>query len=95
MDEDAGAADLIQAYEARITALERLVSKQLELEFLKGASEIGARPRSAPISVIAGPRSFRAAGCGLMGIARSTYYDGPEQSAADDRARGGCRRHQR
>ena len=32
------AADLIQEYEARIAALERLVGKQaLELEFLKGA----------------------------------------------------------
>ena len=36
-DEDAQAADLIQEYEARIAALERLVGKQaLELEFLKG-----------------------------------------------------------
>jgi len=54
-DDDAQAADLIQAYEARIAALERLVGKQaLELEFLKGAQQ-GARPRSAPMSVIAGP----------------------------------------
>ncbi len=38
LDEDAQAADLIQEYEARIAALERLVGKQaLELEFLKGA----------------------------------------------------------
>jgi transposase len=36
-DEDAQAADLLQQYEARIAALERLVGKQaLELEFLKG-----------------------------------------------------------
>jgi transposase len=36
-DEDARAADLMQAYEARIAALERLVGKQaLELEFLRG-----------------------------------------------------------
>jgi D-alanyl-D-alanine carboxypeptidase len=35
-EDDAGAADLIQAYEARIAALERLVGKQaLELEFLR------------------------------------------------------------
>src|SRR3990170_4087381 len=34
-DGDAGAADMIQEYEARITALERLVGKQaLELEFV-------------------------------------------------------------
>ena len=36
-DDDAQAADLIQQYEARIAALERLVGKQaLELEFLRG-----------------------------------------------------------
>ena len=38
-DDDAQAADLIQEYEAKIAALERLVGRQaLELEFLKGAS---------------------------------------------------------
>jgi transposase-like protein len=55
-DEDASAADLIQAYEARIAALERLVGKQaLELEFLKGARRSVAAPRSGPTSVIIGP----------------------------------------
>ena len=54
-DEDARAADLIQEYEARIAALERLVGKQaLELEFLKGALRQGRPPRSAPMSVITG-----------------------------------------
>ena len=48
-DDDASAADLIQAYEARIAALERLVGKQaLELEFLKGASASAARTRLHP-----------------------------------------------
>ena len=55
-DDDVQAADLVQAYEARIAALERLVGKQaLELEFLKGAQRLGARPRSAPMCVIVGP----------------------------------------
>jgi transposase len=55
-DEDARAADLIQEYEARIAALERLVGKQaLELEFLKGALRQGRPARSAPMSVINGP----------------------------------------
>jgi len=55
-DDDARAADVIQAYEARIAALERLVGKQaLELEFLKGALRHGPRARSAPMSVITGP----------------------------------------
>ena len=53
-DEDATAADMIQEYEARIAALERLVGKQaLELEFLKGAAKSAVRPRSGPISAIA------------------------------------------
>src|SRR4051812_49907394 len=55
-DEDAAAADMIEEYEARIAALERLVGKQaLELEFLKGALRNAPRPRSAATSVITGP----------------------------------------
>lgn len=55
-DEDAQAADLIQEYEARIAALERLVGKQaLELEFLKGALKSAPRPRSGTTSVVTGP----------------------------------------
>ena len=57
-DEDAEAADLLQQYEARIAALERLVGKQaLELEFLKGALKSGPRSKSATTSVIVGPRA--------------------------------------
>ena len=41
------AADLLQEYEARIAALERLVGKQaLELEFLKGALKSAPPPRT-------------------------------------------------
>ena len=55
-DDDATAADVIQAYEARIAALERLVGRQaLELEFLKGASRSALWPRSGPTCVITGP----------------------------------------
>jgi len=55
-DGDAQAADLIQQYEARIAALERMVGRQaLEIEFLKGALKSAPRPRSATTSVIAGP----------------------------------------
>ena len=55
-DEDAEAADLLQTYEARIAALERLVGKQaLELEFLKGALRSAPQPRSVGTSSIAGP----------------------------------------
>ncbi|WP_109794333.1 transposase [Minwuia thermotolerans] len=58
-DDDAQAADLIQVYEARIAALERLVGKQaLELEFLKGAQRLGPRPTNEPMSVIAGPAAY-------------------------------------
>src|SRR5215467_5665723 len=56
LDEDAAAADLVQTYEARIAALERLVGKQaLELDFLKGAQRCGRPTRSAPTSAIVGP----------------------------------------
>lgn len=55
-DDDAQAADLIQQYEARIAALERLVGKQaLEREFLKGALQNTQRPRNGTTSVITGP----------------------------------------
>lgn len=55
-DDDAQAADLIQEYEARIAALERLVGKQaVELEFLKGALKSAPRPKNGTTSVITGP----------------------------------------
>ena len=55
-DEDARAADLLQEYEAKIAALERMVGRQaLEIEFLKGALKNAPRPRSASTSVITGP----------------------------------------
>jgi len=55
-DEDAQAADLLQEYEAKIAALERMVGRQaLEIEFLKGALRSTPRPRSATTSVVTGP----------------------------------------
>ena len=49
LDEDAVAADLLQSYEARIAALERLVGKQaLELEF---GSVRGDGGKSVPVRV--------------------------------------------
>jgi transposase len=55
-DDDARAADLLQDYEAKIAALERMVGRQaLEIEFLKGALKSAPRPRSASTSVITGP----------------------------------------
>src|SRR5467141_4149364 len=54
LDEDAQAADLLQEYEAKIAALERMVGRH-EIEFLKGALKNAPRPRSVNTSVIAGP----------------------------------------
>ena len=55
LDEDIAAADLLQQFEARIAALERLVGKlSLENE-LKGASRNAQRPKNATLSVITGP----------------------------------------
>ena len=54
-DDEAVAADTIEAYEARIAALERLVVRQaLEIEFLKGALNHGPRLRSVTTSVVTG-----------------------------------------
>jgi transposase len=48
--------DLLQEYEAKIAALERMVGRQaLEIEFLKGALKSVPRPRSASTSVFTGP----------------------------------------
>lgn len=56
LDQDAAAADLLGAYEARIAALERLVGQQtLEIEFLKKAQKIARPGTSAPSSAITGP----------------------------------------
>ena len=56
LDEDVVAAELLQTYEARIAALERLVGKQaLELEFPKGAPRAPLRPKSATTSAVTGP----------------------------------------
>jgi transposase-like protein len=60
LDDDAQAADMLQEYEAKIAALERLVGRQaMELEFLKGELRSDRLTRSAPISVIAGPPTSR------------------------------------
>jgi transposase-like protein len=56
LDDDVQAADLIQEYEAKIAALERMVGRQaLEIELLKGALKHAPRPRSATTSVVTGP----------------------------------------
>src|ERR1700709_865912 len=55
-DEDVQAADLIQEYEAKIAALERMVGRQaLEIEMLKGALKHAPRPRNANASMVTGP----------------------------------------
>ena len=57
-DDEARAADLLQEYEAKIAALERMVGRQaLEIEFLKGALKSAPRPKSVTTSVVAGPRA--------------------------------------
>lgn len=56
LDQDVQAAELIEEYEAKIAALERMVGRQaLEIEFLKGALKHAPRPQSATTSVITGP----------------------------------------
>ena len=56
LDEDVQAADLIQEYETKIAALERMVGRQaLEIALLKGVLTHAPRPRSATISAVTGP----------------------------------------
>ena len=50
------AADLLQEYEAKIAALERMMGRQaLEIAFVKGALKTAPRPRSARTSIMASP----------------------------------------
>jgi transposase len=61
-DDDLATASILQEYEARIGALERLVGKlALENEFLKGASRHARPQTSATTSVVAGPEVSRSA----------------------------------
>ena len=78
-DNDVVAADIVQAQEARIAALERLVGKlALENEFLKGASRDAPPAEKRDHVRHRRPRGLSVAeGCRLMGLARSTYYDEP------------------
>ena len=63
LDDDVQAADLMQEYEAKIAALERMVGRQaLEIELLKGALKDAPRSRSANISVVTGPAASPSAG---------------------------------
>jgi len=56
LDGDVHAAGLLQEYEAKIAALERMVGRQaLEIELLKGALKHAPPPRSASTSVVTGP----------------------------------------
>ena len=51
LDDDVQAADLLQEYEAKIAALERMVGRQaLEIEMLKGALKQALRPKSGTTS---------------------------------------------
>ena len=78
LDEDVRAADLIQEYEAKIAALERMVGRQaLEIELLKGALKSAPRPRSASTSVVTGPRHLRRQRVRPDGPGAITFYDTP------------------
>src|SRR6202162_4322396 len=85
LDEDAQAADLLQEYETKIAALERMVGRQaLEIEFLKGALKNAPRPRSVNTSVIVGPAASPSQkDARLMRIGHSTFYDTPDAHARD------------
>ena len=81
-DEDAEAADLLQEYEAKIAALERLVGRHAGDRVSKRGSE-----KRTPAEKRDDIRDCRpdglsiAQGCRLMGLPRSTYYDAPVATA--------------
>ena len=55
-DDEVVASDQLQAYEAKIAALERMVGRlTMELEFVKGASRSRPPPRSETMSLVSGP----------------------------------------
>ena len=57
------AVDLMQEYEAKIAARERLVGQQaLEIELLKGALKHAPRPKGATTSVVISPVASPSAG---------------------------------
>jgi transposase len=59
-NDEAEAANLLELYEARIAALERMVGRlALENELLKGASAASRAPIGATPSVVTGPAVFR------------------------------------
>jgi transposase len=63
LDDDVEAADVLQEYEAKIAALERMVGRRaLEIEMPKGALKHAPRERSANASVVTGPVVSRSAG---------------------------------
>ncbi len=87
-DDEVEAANLLEQYEARIAALERMVGRlALENELLKGASRTSRPPRDGRPSVIIGPVPFSVAeGCRVMEVARSSFYDAPSADPVDDTA---------
>ena len=93
LDEDVQAADLIQEYEAKIAALERMVGRQaLEIEMLKGALKHAPRPRSATTSVVTGPvASPSSRGCELMGLGTIDLLRAPPVAMARGRLSGSAR----
>src|SRR6516162_8857813 len=84
LDEDAQAADLLQEYEAKIVALERMVGRSARNRVPKGGSEKRSTAEKCEYIRHCRPRGVSIAeGCRLMGIARSTFYDTPDARARD------------
>ena len=84
-DEDARAADLLQEYEAKIAALERMVGRQaLENRVSKGGAEKRTAAEKREYVRLHRPYGISVAeGCRLMGLPRSTYYDAPPVKTDD------------
>ena len=80
-DEDARAADLLQEYEAKIAALERMVPRN---RVSKGGAEKRTAAKRREYIRLHRPYGISVAeGCRLMGLPRSTYYDAPPVKSDD------------
>ena len=84
--DEAEAADLLQEYEARIAALERLVGRSAGAgdRVSKGGAEKHSAGEKRDYVRRCRPDSMSVArGCRLMGVPRSTYYDAPSVNVGD------------
>ena len=85
LDDDVQAADVLQEYEAKIAALERMVERQaLEIEMPKVALKHALAKKREQLRRHWTYGVSVSRGCKLMRLPRSTFYDAPSVAMAPD-----------